>query len=121
MKYPYDAAFEPPFPAGPVMLRNSEEGLRTETCSPAGYRFGWLLVPIAYLEEILAPPIADTHIRAMGRVRAAQVFEVDLELGNLLLPAFSWWVTNREPRSYWAATCSTSCACCLMVRPARLT
>ena len=31
MKYPYDTTYELPFPAAPVVLRNSQEGLRTET------------------------------------------------------------------------------------------
>jgi predicted aspartyl protease len=46
------------------------------------------LVPIAYLEEILAPPMADTHIRShWGEWRAVQLFAVDIELGNLRLPS----------------------------------
>lgn len=88
MKYPYDAAYEPPFPAAPVVLRNGEEGLRTakvqallDTGSDGS------LVPIAYLEEILAPPMTDTRFRShRGEWRAAQVFEADLELGSLRLP-----------------------------------
>jgi len=45
------------------------------------------LVPIAYLEQILAPPMADTHIRShWGEWRAAQLFAVDIELGSLRLP-----------------------------------
>ena len=88
MKYPYDVIYEPAFPAVPVVLRNSEEGLRTgkvqallDTGSDGS------LVPITYLEEILAPPMADTHIRShWGEWRAAQLFAVDVELGNLRLP-----------------------------------
>lgn len=88
MKYSYDAAYQPPFPAAPVVLRNSEEGLRSETLQAlldTGADVS--LVPIAYLQEILAPPIADTHIRShWGARRAAQLFAADLELGNLRLP-----------------------------------
>lgn len=88
MKYPFDAAYAPPFPAAPVVLRNSEEGLRTgqvqallDTGSDGS------LVPIAYLEEILAPPMTDTRIRShWGEWRAVQVFAIDLELGSLRLP-----------------------------------
>jgi predicted aspartyl protease len=88
MKYPYDAAYEPPFPAAPVVLRNSEEGLRSETLQALlDTGADGSLVPIAYLEEILAPPIADTHIRShWGERRAAQLFAVDLELGSLRFP-----------------------------------
>jgi len=88
MKYPYNAAYEPPFPAAPVVLRNSEEGLRTEKAQALlDTGSDGSLVPIAYLEEILAPPVVDTHIRSQwGEWRAAQLFAVDLELGSLRLP-----------------------------------
>jgi predicted aspartyl protease len=88
MKYPYDIVYEPPFPAGPVVLRNSEEGLRTEKVQALlDTGSDGSLVPIAYLEEILAPPMTDTHIRShWGEWRPAQLFEVDLELGSLKLP-----------------------------------
>ena len=88
MKYPYDTVYEPPFPAAPVVLRNSEEGLCTEKVQALlDTGSDGSLVPIAYLEEILAPPMADTHIRSRwGKWRAAQLFAVDIELGNLRLP-----------------------------------
>lgn len=88
MKYPYDTVYEPPFPAAPVVLRNSEEGLRTEKVQALlDTGSDGSLVPIAYLEEILAPPMADTHIRShWGEWLAAQLFAVDIELGNLRLP-----------------------------------
>lgn len=88
MKYPYDAAYEPPFPTAPVVLRNSEEGLRTEKVQALlDTGSDGSLVPIAYLAEILAPPMADTRIRShWGEWRAAQLFEVDLESGSLRLP-----------------------------------
>jgi predicted aspartyl protease len=89
MKYPYDAVYEPPFPAAPVVLRNSEEGLRTEQVQALlDTGSDGSLVPIAYLEEILAPPMVDTHIRShWGEWRAVQLFAVDIELGNLRLPS----------------------------------
>ena len=70
------------------MLRNSEEGLRTEQVQALlDTGSDGSLVPIAYLEEILAPPMADTHIRShWGEWRAVQLFAVDIELGNLRLP-----------------------------------
>jgi predicted aspartyl protease len=88
MRYPYDTTYEPAFPVVPVILRNSEEGLRTETLqSLLDTGSDGSLVPIAFLEEILAPPLVDTHIRShWGEWRAAQLFAVDIELGNLRLP-----------------------------------
>ena len=88
MKYPYDTTYEPPLPGAPVVLRNSEEGLRTEQVQALfGTGSDGSLVPIAFLAEILAPPMADTHIRShWGEWRAAQLFAVDIELGNLRLP-----------------------------------
>ncbi len=88
MKYAYAAAYQPPFPAAPIVLRNSEEGLRTEQVQALlDTGSDGSLVPIAYLEEILAPPLVDTHIRShWGEWRAAQLFVVDIELGNLRLP-----------------------------------
>lgn len=88
MKYSYDAAYDPPFPAAPVVLRNSDEGLRSETLQALlDTGADGSLVPIAYLAEILAPPMTDTHIRShWGERRAAQLFAIDLELGSLRLP-----------------------------------
>ncbi len=88
MKYTYDAAYEPTFPAAPVVLGNSEEGLRTEKVQALlDTGSDGCLVPIAYLQQILAPPMTDTHIRShWGEWRAAQLFAVDLELGSLRLP-----------------------------------
>jgi hypothetical protein len=88
MKYPYDTSYQPPFPAARIVLYNSEEGLRTvpenallDTGSDGS------LVPIAYLRQILAPALTDTHIRShWGEWRPAQLFVVDLELGGLSLP-----------------------------------
>lgn len=88
MKYSYDISYQPPFPVVRVAFYNSEEGLRTvpekallDTGSDGS------LVPIAYLRQILAPALTDTRIRShWGEWRPAQLFVVDLELGNLRLP-----------------------------------
>jgi predicted aspartyl protease len=71
------------------VLRNSEEGLRTEQVQALlDTGSDGSLVPIAYFEEILAPPMAETHIRShWGEWRAVQLFAVDIELGNLRLPS----------------------------------
>jgi len=87
MKYPYDISYQPPFPVVQVVFYNSEEGLRTapekallDTGSDGS------LVPVAYLRQIFAPALTDTRIRShWGEWRPAQLFVVDLELGNLRL------------------------------------
>ncbi len=88
MKYPYDSSYQPPIPAVQVVFYNSEEGLRT-TAKNALLDTGsdGSLVPIAYLQEILAPAITDTRIRShWGEWRPVQLFVVDLELDDLRLP-----------------------------------
>ena len=70
MKYPYDAAYEPPFPTAPVVLRNSEEGLRTEKVQALlDTGSDGSLVPIAYLAG--NPGAADggySYPQPLGRV-----------------------------------------------------
>lgn len=88
MKYPYDASYEPPFPVVRVVLHNPEEGLHTaaenallDTGSDGS------LVPVAYLQQILAPALTDVRIRShWGEWRSTQLFLVDLELNGLTLP-----------------------------------
>jgi predicted aspartyl protease len=88
MKYPYDTSYQPPFPVVQVAFYNSEEELRTvpenallDTGSDGS------LVPIAYLRQILAPALTDTRIRShWGEWCSAQLFGVDIELGDLRLP-----------------------------------
>jgi hypothetical protein len=60
MRYPYDAAYEPPFPAASVVLHNSEEGLRTETV-PALLDTGNVLNKLCLL---LDGPAGQTDIRS---------------------------------------------------------
>lgn len=88
MKYPYDANYEPPFPAVQVILHNSEEGLHTTTQNALlDTGSDGTLVPINYLQEILAPVITDTRLRShWGEWRSVQLFVVDIELDNLRLP-----------------------------------
>ena len=88
IKYPYDDDYQPPFPVVQVVLCNSEEGLHTapkngllDTGSDGS------LVPIAYLRQIFALALTDTHICShWGEWRSAQLFVVDLELNGLRLP-----------------------------------
>lgn len=88
MKYPYDADYEPPFPAVQVVLSNSEEGLHTDALDAVmDTGSDGTLVPIAYLRQILVSPLTDTRIRShWGEWRSVQLFVVDLTIGNLTLP-----------------------------------
>ena len=109
-----------PFPAAPVVLRNSEEGLRTEKVQALlDTGSDGSLVQIAYLEEILAPPMADTHICShWGEWRAAQLFAVDIELGNLRLPSI-FVVGDEQGREIVLGrnVLDQLRACCSMARP----
>lgn len=88
MKHPYSRDYQPSFPSLPVVLINAEEGLRTvaqnaliDTGSDG------TLVPMAVLEDILAPVLSETRIRShWGEWRAGQFFLVDIELNGLTLP-----------------------------------
>lgn len=88
MKHLYNTDYQPPFPAAPIVLRNGEEGWHTEQMQALlDTGADGSLIPIAYLEQILAPPMADTYIRShWGEWRATQLFVVDIELGSLRLP-----------------------------------
>ena len=88
MKYPYNSDYQPSFPAIEVVLWNSEAGLRTSS-QPALVDTGsdGTLVPIAQLQNILAPALTDTWIRShWGEWRSVQLFVVDIEIDNLKLP-----------------------------------
>jgi predicted aspartyl protease len=88
MKYPYDSNYQPPFPAVQIILHNSDESLHI-TANQALLDTGsdGSLVPLSYLQEILAPAITDTRMRShWGEWRSVQLFVVDLELNNLKLP-----------------------------------
>lgn len=87
MKYPYDTRYEPPFPAVPISLVNKEESL-TISVDDALLDTGadGTLVPIAHLQEILAPALTDARIRShWGEWRIVQLFAVNIEFGDLSL------------------------------------
>jgi predicted aspartyl protease len=88
MKYPYSSRYQPPCPVVEVVLSNSEEGLRTaEMNALLDTGSDGSLVPLAYLQQILAPALVDARIRShWGQDRAVQLFLVDIELGDLRLP-----------------------------------
>jgi predicted aspartyl protease len=88
MKYPFNRTYQPPFPAVEIVLHNSEDGLHT-TVQDALLDTGadGTLVPITFLQDILAPALSDTRIRShWGEWRSVQLFLVDIQLDNLKLP-----------------------------------
>ncbi len=87
-RYLYIKEYKPPFPSVPIIFRNDERGLRTETANALlDTGSDGSLVPISYLQQILAPAVTNTRIRShWGEWRSVQLFLVELELGDLHLP-----------------------------------
>lgn len=89
MKYPYDATYNPPFPAVEVVIRNNdEESLYTEPL-PALLDYGsdGTLIPMDYLEEVSAPAFTNARLRShWGEWRPVQLFLIDLEVSSLRFP-----------------------------------
>lgn len=88
MKYPYSQDYQPPIPAIPVTLANSDEGLRTDAQNALiDTGSDGTLVPIGLLEDILAPALTETRIRShWGEWRSVQIFLLDIEFNRLKLP-----------------------------------
>jgi predicted aspartyl protease len=88
MKYPFNNHYEPPFPEIQIALHNNEENLKSTSLSALlDTGSDGTLIPVAYLQEILAPALTDTRIRShWGEWRTVQLFVVDIEIGNLKLP-----------------------------------
>jgi predicted aspartyl protease len=88
MRHGYDTNYQPPFPALSVVLANSEEELRTaEQHALVDTGSDGTLVPMALLEDVLAPVLTETRIRShWGEWRSVQLFVVDIELNGLTLP-----------------------------------
>lgn len=86
--YPYNDFYDPAFPSLPVVIQNSEEGLRTEAMNALLDTGGdGTLVPIFLLQEINAQAIQETRIRShWGEWRITTLFLVDITVGDLTLP-----------------------------------
>lgn len=71
-----------------MVLTNAEEELRTGAMNALiDTGSDGTLVPMALLEDILAPVLSETRIRShWGEWRAVQFFLVDIELNGLTLP-----------------------------------
>lgn len=88
MKYPYNQDYQPAFPACKISLYNSENDKRTEKLDALlDTGSDGSMVPIVYLQQILATVLTDARIRShWGEPRLVQLFEVDIELGDMTLP-----------------------------------
>lgn len=89
MKFPFDATYDPPFPAIEVVLRNDDRDRRTDVL-PALLDTGsdGTLVPVDRLWEIRATPLSDARIRShWGEMRRVQLFSVDIQIDQVVLPS----------------------------------
>jgi len=89
MKFPFDASFEPPFPAVEVILRNDDRDRRTGVL-PALLDTGsdGTLVPLNRLWEIRAAALSDARIHShWGEERRVQLFAVDIQIVDTVLPS----------------------------------
>jgi len=88
VKYPYTTQYFPPFPTLQVSLYNPEEALRTAvTNALIDTGADGTLVPLIYLRQIVAPVLTAARIRShWGEWRMAQMFLVDIELADMVLP-----------------------------------
>jgi hypothetical protein len=88
MKYPYNAAYEPPFPAIEVVLDNIELGMQTSpVLALLDTGADGSLVPLNLLYQIRAPVLTETRIRShWGEWRSVQLFLLDVVIGTMRLP-----------------------------------
>jgi predicted aspartyl protease len=79
MTYAYSALYEPAFPVIPVRLYNPETGESTDQLTALlDTGSDGTLVPIRFLQQILAPSLTETSIRSHWEEwRAVQLFIVD--------------------------------------------
>lgn len=89
MNHAYCLEYQRPFPCLALRLRNGAEGLRgAETVALLDTGADGTLVPLAYLEEVLAPLITQDRIRShWGEWRDVDLYAVDIEIDGLTLPS----------------------------------
>ena len=89
MSFHYSRQFTLPFPTLPVILRQIEGDLATESITAlvdTGADF--TLVPVTYLRRLQIPKSYQTNVRShWGELTAVNVHVVDLEAAGELLPA----------------------------------
>ena len=88
MNFAYSDDFDPPAPIAEVLLITAAESLRAGPF-PALMDSGadGTVVPIAYLQEILAPPTVEMVMRSQwGEGRRVMLYLVDVQIGSLTIP-----------------------------------
>jgi predicted aspartyl protease len=82
MKYAYNLTYRPAFPAIEIILHNRYDELRSEAVQALlDTGADGSMIPLALLQEILAPPLAEARIRShWGEWRYVQQFAVEIEL-----------------------------------------
>lgn len=88
MKFAYSDDFYPPAPVAEVSLITAAESLRAGPF-PALMDSGadGTIMPIAYLQEILAPPTVEMVMRSQwGEGRRVMLYLVDVQIGTLTIP-----------------------------------
>jgi predicted aspartyl protease len=87
-RHPYNHVYFPSFPALPVVLRNNEDGRRTEVVEALlDTGSDGTLIPLRYLHEIMPPIIQEARLRShWGERRTISMFLVDIVVADLTLP-----------------------------------
>lgn len=82
MKYAYNLAYNPPFPAIGIILHNHYDGLRSAAANALlDTGADGTMIPLTLLQDILAPPFSEARIRShWGEWRYVQQFAVTIEL-----------------------------------------
>lgn len=82
MKYAYNQTYTPSFPAIEIVLHNRHDELQSELVQALlDTGADGSMIPLALLQEILAPPLAEARIRShWGEWRYVQQFAVEIEL-----------------------------------------
>lgn len=85
MKYAYNQAYAPAFPAIEVILHNRHYELKSEIVQALlDTGADGSMIPLNLLQEILAPPLAEARIGShWGEWRYVQQFAVEIELASM--------------------------------------
>jgi len=87
-RFAYNKTYDPPIPALPVVVQNSDIGLRTSLLNAfVDTGADGTLIPISYLRSVQAYPVAEAFLRShWGERRRVHLFRVDLRIDEISLP-----------------------------------
>ncbi len=87
-RFAYDKTYDPPIPALPVIVYNSDAELRTSSLvALVDTGADGTLIPISYLRSVQAYPVAEAFLRShWGERRRVHLFRVDLRINEISLP-----------------------------------